>query len=263
VPWIRVESSVARNKKFVKAGPAPSWLWLCGLCYCQEGLTDGFIPREALPYLGTKNAPQLAAFLVKAGLWDEVEGGWQVHDYLSHNRSAAEVAELKDRRGSGGKLGGRPRKNLHENLPVTTKVLGSETSGETFTVAVVADASVAAAVPKKGEVFAMDVAARELLALAPPGAQCKPLLVERPLWSALHEIASERGLSLRESWEFVKARLENHKQSHQWQVKGYVKRLDRWLEEGVYRAELPAEAPSDRPQAKSKPTWYKPAGQAS
>src|SRR3990167_3010294 len=112
--WVHVESSVARNRKFMKAGPAPSWLWVCGLAYCQEGLTDGFIPAEALPFLGVKNARQLAHHLVAAGLWDETVGGWVVHDYLKHNRSAAQIADIRDRRGKGGKLGGRPSKNLHD-----------------------------------------------------------------------------------------------------------------------------------------------------
>lgn len=120
--WLKIESSVARNKKFMKAGPAPSWLWVCGLAYCQEGLTDGFIPTEALPYLGVKNAKQLTEHLVKAGLWDEVEGGWSVHDYLEHNRSASDVEAIRQSRAAGGNLGGRPRKNLAENLPVHVKV---------------------------------------------------------------------------------------------------------------------------------------------
>lgn len=110
--WIRVESSVSRNKKFVKAGPAPSWLWLCGLAYCQEGLTDGFIPAEALPYLGVKNARQLAAHLVSAGLWEVAEGGWRVHDYLQHNKSAAEILGIKQDRRASGSSGGRASGDL-------------------------------------------------------------------------------------------------------------------------------------------------------
>jgi len=106
VAWIRVESSVARNKKFVRAGAAPSWLWLCGLGYCQEGLTDGFIPAEALPYLGVKNAAQLAQHLVKAGLWDVVDGGWNVHDYLEHNKPASAVREIVAERRKAGANGG-------------------------------------------------------------------------------------------------------------------------------------------------------------
>lgn len=104
--WIKVESSVSRNRKFVTAGPAPSWLWLCGLAYCQEGLTDGFIPAEALPYLGVKNARQLATHLVRARLWDVVEGGWRVHDYLKHNKSAVTINTIKETKQAAGKAGG-------------------------------------------------------------------------------------------------------------------------------------------------------------
>ena len=106
--WMRVETSVARNRKFVKAGPAPSWLWLCGLAYCQEGLTDGFIPTESLAFLGVKNARQLAHHLVSAGLWDEADGGWYVHDYLAYNKPADEIRRVTEERRNGGRLGGRP-----------------------------------------------------------------------------------------------------------------------------------------------------------
>jgi hypothetical protein len=104
--YVRVDSSVPRNRKFVQAGPAPSWLWLCGLAYCQEGLTDGFIPTEAIDYLGVKNARRLADHLVRSKLWDVVDGGWQVHDYLVHNRSSAAVQQIKDDKRSAGKKGG-------------------------------------------------------------------------------------------------------------------------------------------------------------
>lgn len=129
--WIKVESSVSRNPKFLKAGPAASWLWLCGLAYCQEGLTDGYIPFEALSLLGVigqgKTDPRrLAMTLVLCGLWEAVEsGGWRVHDYLKHNRSAVEVQDLRTRRAEGGNLGGRPTHNLkgftEGNLPDKTE----------------------------------------------------------------------------------------------------------------------------------------------
>jgi hypothetical protein len=124
--WVKVESSVSRNRKFVKAGPAPAWLWLCGLAFCQEGLTDGFIPTESLDYLGVKNAKNLAARLVEARLWDPVPGGWRIHDYLEHNKPAAEIRRTSRARAEGGTLGGRPPKNLQgsetETLEVSSKV---------------------------------------------------------------------------------------------------------------------------------------------
>lgn len=105
--WIKVEASVSRNPKFLKAGPAASWLWLCGLGYCQEGLTDGFIPFEAIDFLGVKHAGRLAPYLVTAGLWELADGGWRVHDYLVHNKQASDVHRIQDARRAAGVDGGK------------------------------------------------------------------------------------------------------------------------------------------------------------
>ena len=83
---VHIETSVARNKKFQQAGPVASWLWVCGLAYCQEGLTDGFIPREALEFLGVKSPGKHVDALVRSGLWEARDDGWRVHDYLKHNK---------------------------------------------------------------------------------------------------------------------------------------------------------------------------------
>ena len=104
--YIQVEASVRTHRKFLKAGPAASWLWLCGMGYCQDGLTDGFIPFEALDYLGVKAPKNLKSKLVEVGLWELVEGGWQVHDYLQHNKSASHVDGLKQAKRAAGKAGG-------------------------------------------------------------------------------------------------------------------------------------------------------------
>lgn len=104
---MKVETAVARNRKFVKAGPGPSWLWLCGLAYAKESLTDGFIPTEALPFLGVKAAPALVRHLVAAGLWDAEEGGWRIHDYFEHNKSAADVRSDTDAKVDAGRKGGK------------------------------------------------------------------------------------------------------------------------------------------------------------
>lgn len=104
--FARIETSVRTNKKFLAAGPAPSWLWVCGLLYCQDGLTDGFIPEAAIDYLGVRGARRLVPHLVKVQLWEPVDGGYQVHDYLEHNRSAAEVGALRGARQAAGSQGG-------------------------------------------------------------------------------------------------------------------------------------------------------------
>lgn len=108
--YLMVETSIRTHPKFLAAGPDASWLWLCGLGYCQDGLTDGRIPTSALEYLGVKNPRKLAAKLVEVRLWEEVDGGWQMHDYFDHNKAAVEVRRIMKARAEGGKLGGRPRK---------------------------------------------------------------------------------------------------------------------------------------------------------
>jgi len=121
--YIQVEASVRTHKKFLKVGPAASWLWLCGMGYCQDGLTDGFIPFEAIDYLGVKpaTARKLKSVLVAERLWDDVPGGWRVHDYLAHNRAAVEIKATKERRRAGGALGGRPHKETSDE---TSEVAG-------------------------------------------------------------------------------------------------------------------------------------------
>lgn len=105
--WVRIESSVSRHRKFQQAGPAACWLWTCSLCYAQEGLTDGFIPFEALSYLGVKSPSKLASRLVKSQLWDVCEGGWRIHDYLEHNKAASEVRRVQVERRRAGSEGGK------------------------------------------------------------------------------------------------------------------------------------------------------------
>lgn len=128
--YLTVETSVRTHRKFLAAGPAAAWLWICGLGYCQDGLTDGFIPETALGFLGVMDPTPLVRTLVEQRLWEPVTGGWRVHDYLEHNKSADEVRELMRKRALGGHKGGRPRKasrrtskgNLEGSAVETSKV---------------------------------------------------------------------------------------------------------------------------------------------
>src|SRR4051812_9877219 len=116
--YIVLEASVRTHWKFLAAGPAACWLWTCGLGYCQDGLTDGFIPKSALVYLGVERPEKLVPHLVRVRLWIELSdgSGWQMHDYLDHNKSAEKIRATMRRRGDGGVLGGRPKKTPTENL---------------------------------------------------------------------------------------------------------------------------------------------------
>lgn len=134
--WVRIESAVARHRKFQQAGPAAAWLWICGLAYCQDSLTDGFIPLEALPYLGVKAPTHSATRLMRAGLWDACEGGWRVHDYLNYQKSAAVMNNLvEDRRvagAAGGKASGVARRSQTTDTKQPAEANAKQTSEATL-----------------------------------------------------------------------------------------------------------------------------------
>jgi hypothetical protein len=89
---VKVADTFTDHPKVLAAGEDAAWLFVSGLCYCSRHLTDGFIPSSALRKITGKPRPQvLAARLVSAGLWEPVEGGWNVHHYLEQQRSKEEV----------------------------------------------------------------------------------------------------------------------------------------------------------------------------
>lgn len=94
--WIRIDDTMPDNPKIVAAGGAAAWLYTCSIAYSSRCLTDGFIPTGIAPRLTDfENTTELAARLVANGLWKTVDGGWQIHDYAEHQRTAAEVEEQR------------------------------------------------------------------------------------------------------------------------------------------------------------------------
>lgn len=125
--WVRLDDQFADHPKVAAAGPLAAWLHTKALVYCGRYLTDGFIPRAIVHALidwesfgvlvdigesaeSPKNT-KLARTLIDVGLWEEADGGYQIHDYLEHNPSAekvkAERAAEKDRKAAGRSKQGR------------------------------------------------------------------------------------------------------------------------------------------------------------
>jgi len=75
-------------------------LYLLGLAYARQNLTDGFVPESfviacgAIPKSGSIGKV-LANRTVR--LWRKVKGGYQIHDFHQYNPKAAEVKEKRER----------------------------------------------------------------------------------------------------------------------------------------------------------------------
>lgn len=92
--WIKLDDSFSEHPKVVQAGDRAAWLFVCGLLYASRTLSNGFVPASQVSRLcALRDAQALAKRLTSVGLWVEVEDGYVIHDYLEHQRSAAQVKE--------------------------------------------------------------------------------------------------------------------------------------------------------------------------
>lgn len=232
--FLKIETSARFNRKLIKAGPTAAWLWLCGNLYCQEALTDGFISDETLDFLGVKGARKLVGALVTAGLWVEADGGWQVHDYLEHNRSADEVARLKEIRRENGKKGGRPKPKPNENQDGSARktepvsVSGSVSGSDSVSELEKRNAPIPDATLDQPN---FDQMLRDLTAAYPSQGRSAGRMTQDAFLSVFLEREKDR--PAQEVYRELLAAIENQKAGAQWMA-GKVPNLTRWLNEGLY-----------------------------
>ncbi len=93
--WVRIHDGAMSHLKIVSLSDSAFRLWIRGLCYCQSALTDGLIPHAALAQMGAKRRD--VAALETAGLWDQHERGFAVHDYLAWNDCREKVVERQEK----------------------------------------------------------------------------------------------------------------------------------------------------------------------
>lgn len=100
----------------VAAGLHGRALFVAGLCYCGAHLTDGMIPKAAVPMLvaeaGVKAAA--AAKLVEVGSWIDHGDTIEVHDYLVYNPSREQVRNDRQTR--------ERKRNLHSDAALVQAI---------------------------------------------------------------------------------------------------------------------------------------------
>jgi hypothetical protein len=101
---------------------------VAALCYCNQYLTDGFVPRSVASGLldfeglgmrmwmgelagGGQDASWelVVDDLLAAKLWEQVEGGYRIHDYHDYQPSRAAALALRAKRSAAGHKGGQAR----------------------------------------------------------------------------------------------------------------------------------------------------------
>lgn len=84
----------------VDAGEAAELLFVRGLAFCAGRTSDGYISDQQVVRsvgVGMPDAMQRAEVLVRVGLWERVDGGYQVRSWLKWNKSAEELGKYRSR----------------------------------------------------------------------------------------------------------------------------------------------------------------------
>ena len=77
-------------------------------CYCSRNLNDGYLTKsQFLRFFSPKSRGELTA----VGFVREEENQYVMHDYLEHQQSAKQVADLRERRRMAGAKGGKAKAN--------------------------------------------------------------------------------------------------------------------------------------------------------
>lgn len=127
--WAKVDDDLPFNPKVRGVRVPARWTYVSSICYAAHNLTDGFIPANVLTLLdGTK---AIANELVSGGLWEVAKGGWEIHDFLKHNRARATALSLSERNSASGAKGGANRwRNAKRNASHSDSETLSEMHGE-------------------------------------------------------------------------------------------------------------------------------------
>lgn len=114
--WVKIDDQFPDHPKIERAGPEAAWLYVAGLCYCAQYLTDGRIPKTRVSRLTAfPDGERLADRLMDAGLWEDAGDDYEVHDYLDFQPSGEEARarkkEISEKRAEAGKRGADARWN--------------------------------------------------------------------------------------------------------------------------------------------------------
>lgn len=123
--WAKLDDALLDHRKILVAGrrfgrigtngrAAALGFYAAGLLYASKHLTDGFLPTAVVEELGFADKPlKAASVMVTAGLWEEVKGGYKVHDFHDFNPFAAEVHKRRKQDRERKRLGGRHSRGRH------------------------------------------------------------------------------------------------------------------------------------------------------
>lgn len=127
MPWVKIDDHFDEHPKLAAVGPIGIALWVSALAYCNRNLTDGFVPMSVAQRLidgrgivldghpkwdgNGESDPFLVSILtieelVGVGLFEEVSGGYRIHDYADYQPTKVEILADRAQKVAAGQAGG-------------------------------------------------------------------------------------------------------------------------------------------------------------
>ena len=99
LPWVRMDTQWWHNPKFLILVEDRKWraisVYWAGLGWSGAQGQAGFVAAYALPMIhGTRRE---AGELVEVGLWDQANGGWDIHDWAEYQPTNEEHERRSER----------------------------------------------------------------------------------------------------------------------------------------------------------------------
>lgn len=108
--WVKLDDHFWSNRKLERLSDKGYRLYMRGLGYCSQYLTDGILDATDLRTLGATR--KVVQELVEAEVWVPQGGHYRVHDYLEYNPTKENVLERR-RKEAEKKAEQRAKPNKH------------------------------------------------------------------------------------------------------------------------------------------------------
>jgi len=123
LPWSRKVLAIPESDRLAALG-----FYTATLALCQSYRNDGHVPTEQLAAViacSDTDRKRLTNALIAVHLFDAVDDGIQVHDFLDHNSSRAEIEAARSAMSEGGRKGGIRSGQTRGSLPPKPTLEGS------------------------------------------------------------------------------------------------------------------------------------------
>lgn len=92
--WAKLDDRFHAHPEIERAGLAATGLYAMSLSYAACYETDGQLPDE---WVRKRSRPGIPGRLVELGLWERIDGGYLIPDFLDYNPSRADLTAQRER----------------------------------------------------------------------------------------------------------------------------------------------------------------------